>query len=61
MGSTGYTPEQETAAASAHRRQEMNLTHGGCYKKAWVEGEKLKESSLQWAKVLRISLEGVVS
>lgn len=38
----------------------MNLTHGRCYKKAHVEGEKFMESSLEWAKVLRISLEGVV-
>lgn len=38
----------------------MNLTHRRCYKKAQVEGEKLMESNLEWAKVLRISLEGVV-
>lgn len=38
----------------------MDLTHRRCYKKAWLEGEKFMESSLQWAKVLRISLEGVV-
>lgn len=38
----------------------MNLIHRRCYKKPQVEGEKFMQSSLPWAKVLRISLEDVV-